>query len=72
MQEESIVGQVLAELGVEEMDKMAVAPTKAAAASVDVSAGEGTAAAAGDEGGGGGGDDLDAELQKRLENLRRT
>ena len=72
-EEESIVGQVLQELGVEQMDKMAVAPTTSAAASsaVDVSAGEAQPAAA-SGGADPGADDLDAELQKRLDNLRRT
>ena len=78
-EEESIVGQVLQELGVEQAAGMAIAPTSSAAASSSA----GTAASQGEPavdvgdgggggGGGGGGDDLDAELQKRLDNLRRT
>ena len=71
-EENSIVDQVLAELDVVQKDQMAVAPTTSAEASsaVDVSAGEQQPAAAG--GGDAGEDDLDKELQKRLDNLRRT
>jgi segregation and condensation protein B len=71
-EENSIVDQVLAELDVVQKDQMAVAPTTSAEASsaVDVSAGEQQPAAAG--GGDPAADDLDKELQKRLDNLRRT
>ena len=76
-EEENVLGGILAELGVEVGNQMASAGTGPVASGTSSSgAAEGTAAAAAaaDGGGGadGGGDDLDAELQKRLDNLRRT
>jgi len=70
-EEQSIVDQVLAELDVVQKDQMAIAPTTSAEASsaVDVSAGEQQPAT---QGGDPAADDLDKELQKRLDNLRRT
>ena len=66
-----MLGGILAELGVEIGGQMSSAPTApmAAGSGAEASADAGVAAA-GDAGGGG--DDLDAELQKRLDNLRRT
>lgn len=67
-----MLGSILAELGVEIGNKMA-APGSTAVPAAPVAAagssGEGVAMAGS---GDGGGDDLDAELQKRLDNLRRT
>mmetsp|Transcript_1178 Transcript_1178/g.3790 ORF Transcript_1178/g.3790 Transcript_1178/m.3790 type:complete len:224 (-) Transcript_1178:99-770(-) len=68
-EEDSILGSVLAEIGVELDNKMMGASTAPmqAAASTAAAEPQGVAAV-----GGGGDDDLDAELQKRLDNLRRT
>jgi len=71
-EEENILGGVLAEMGVDLSNQLQDAPSGTQAAS--------SAAAASDAGGGqvaaaSGGDDtadMDAELQKRLDNLRRT
>ena len=73
-EEEHILGSVLAELGVEAANKMGDAPnTSMAAGAAEVQAQPVAAAGGGGgDGGGGGGDDLDADLQKRLDNLRRT
>jgi len=76
-EEEAVLGSVFAELGVDLLNKMGETPTSAMAApsGVESSADGGMVAAASDSsgGGGGGGDDgLDAELQRRLDNLRRT
>mmetsp|Transcript_31583 Transcript_31583/g.99310 ORF Transcript_31583/g.99310 Transcript_31583/m.99310 type:complete len:92 (+) Transcript_31583:1-276(+) len=67
-EEDSILGSVLAEIGVELDNKMMGASTAPmqAAASTAAAEPQGVPAV------GGGGDDLDAELQKRLDNLRRT
>jgi len=80
-EEENILGSVLAELGVEVGNKLSETPSaQVAAGSSAGDAGAQPAAAVasgGDDGGaggggGGGGDVSDAELQKRLDNLRRT
>ena len=77
-EEEAVLGAVFAELGVDLESKLSETPTAAMAApsSEKAEASKGAVAAAG---GGGppdvsdaGGDDLDAELQRRLDNLRRT
>jgi len=70
-EEEKVLGAVFAELGIEQMNSMpdvgSGPATSASAAAAD------TGVAATDGGGGGGGDDdMDAELQKRLDNLKRT
>jgi len=71
-EEEAVLGAIFAELGVDQMNQMADAPLTSVAA--PSSGGEAVAepAAAAGGGGGGGDDDLDAELQRRLDNLRRT
>mmetsp|Transcript_37331 Transcript_37331/g.98759 ORF Transcript_37331/g.98759 Transcript_37331/m.98759 type:complete len:133 (+) Transcript_37331:571-969(+) len=76
-EEDAVLGSIMAELGVEVDNAMKVAPTASVAAAeaqpaAGVAAAGGAAAGGGDAGGGGGGDDLDAELQRRLDNLRRT
>ena len=80
-EEEAVVGAILAELGVEAASKMESAPTTQVPMGEVGAASSGETAAAAASGGGGGGDggggggggaDLDAELQKRLDNLRRT
>jgi len=75
-EEEAVVGAILAELGIEAASKLESAPTtQVPSGEVGTSSGgEAVAAASGGGGGdgGGGGADLDAELQKRLDNLRRT
>jgi len=72
-EEENILGGILAELGVEIANKLDAAPTaNMAAATPAAEAAGGSVAAAGDSGGGAPPDDLDADLQKRLDNLRRT
>ena len=75
-EEDAVLGSIYAELGVDLLNKMGEAPTS----SMQAPSGQGeatatpvAAASGGDDGGGGGGgDDLDAELQRRLDNLRRT
>lgn len=62
---------MLAELGVEIGNKLSNAPSTNMAASAAAAEPQGVAAAGGG-GGDAGGDDFDAELQKRLDNLRRT
>ena len=77
-QEDQVLGAIMAELGVETASAMKEAPTAnpvaadagAAAAQPQGAVAGGTADGGGS--GGGGGDDLDAELQRRLDNLRRT
>ena len=75
-QEDNILGSIFAELGVEATAGIAATPTANVSAAAPSTTAQPAAAAAaaggGDDGGGGGGDDLDAELQKRLDNLRRT
>jgi hypothetical protein len=71
-EEASILGAVLAELGVEVGNKLSDAPSTKMAGAAAAAEPQGMAAAGGGGGGDGGGDDLDAELQKRLDNLRRT
>lgn len=78
-EEENILNSVFAELGVEVDKQLSSAPQmpieSAAAKSAPDDAGQvaaGAAAGDGDGSSSGGGGDLDAELQKRLENLRRT
>ena len=77
-EEDAVLGAVFAELGVDMMNKLSDAPTTSMQApeAQAVPAQGGVAAADGGGGGGGGdaggGDDLDAELQRRLDNLRRT
>jgi len=74
-EEENVLGSILAELGVEMGNKFegSVPSTMIEPGSSAAAASEGQAVAvAGSSGGEGGGDDLDAELQKRLDNLRRT
>ena len=71
-EQDAVLGSVLAELGVETMSKMDATPQGQMAAA-DAGAGQAeqpVAAAAG--GGGGGDDDGMADLQARLDNLRRT
>eukprot|EP00967_Tisochrysis_lutea_P028610 scaffold33332_cov31-Tisochrysis_lutea.AAC.4 len=68
-EEESILGAVLAELGVEVGNKIADTPSSVVAATAPAAEPQ-VAATAG--GANAGADDLDAELQKRLDNLRRT
>ena len=79
-----MLGSVFAELGVDLLNKMGEAPTTSMAAPAAGEGASSSAAALGGmaAGGGGsgapvdvgdaGGDDLDAELQRRLDNLRRT
>jgi charged multivesicular body protein 2A len=70
-EEDSLLGAIYAELGIEAAGKMDAVPTAGVG-------GQGAAAAAGGSEGdaaasaGAAGDALDAELQKRLDNLRRT
>ena len=77
-EEEMVLGAVFAELGVDLQSNLSEVPTAAVDVSASESGGVAVAAAAGGGGGGdaggggGGGDDLDAELQRRLDNLRRT
>lgn len=73
-EEETVLGSILAELGVEATAGVNSVPTTQVAQSSGASGAEAAAvpAAVGGGDGGGGGDDLDAELQKRLDNLRRT
>ena len=75
-EEENVLGSVLQELGVDLENKMAAAgsdPMQAPSQGGQVAAPQAAVAAGGDAGGGGGGEaDLDDELQKRLDNLRRT
>jgi len=74
-EEDSLLNQVYLELGIEATNNMAAPGTGSIAtpaASGAAVASAGASAAAGGDDGGGGGDDLDAELQKRLDNLRRT
>jgi len=75
-EEDNILGSIFAELGVEATAGIAATPTANVSAAAPSTTAQPAAAAAaaggGDDGGGGGGDDLDAELQKRLDNLRRT
>lgn len=67
--EKFILDSVLAELGIEVGNKMGDAPTAKMTQGAVAAEPQGVAAAGGPSGGG---DDLDAELQKRLDNLRRT
>lgn len=70
-QEEGILGAIYAELGIEEANKMEAVPTAGVAApSAGGTSEPAESAAAGASGGES--DALDAELQKRLDNLRRT
>jgi len=74
-EEDNVLGSILAELGVEATAGIAATPTAPMAQAASAGDAQPAAhAAAGAAGGGaeGGGDDLDAELQKRLDNLRRT
>ena len=77
-EEENVLGSVLQELGVDLENKMAAAGSDPmqAPSQGQVAAPQAAVAAGGDGGGvggGGGGEaDLDDELQKRLDNLRRT
>jgi len=78
-EEDAVLGGILAELGVEVSGQLSTVPTasvhagaEGASASGAASAGAAAAGADGCGPAGGGGDDLDAELQKRLDNLRRT
>ena len=68
-----LLGSVLAELGVETMSKMDATPQgQMAAADAGAGQAEQPQAAAAAGGGGGGDDDGMADLQARLDNLRRT
>jgi len=69
-EEDAILHGVLAELGVEIGNTMGSAPSSSVAEASSADKQESATAAA--AGGGGGGEDLDAELQARLDNLRRT
>ena len=71
-EEEKVLGAIFQELGIAELNKMGDAPTSQVESGTGAAEPGGMMAASGGDGGGGGGDDLDAELQKRLENLRRT
>ena len=71
-EEENVLGSILAELGVEIGNKMAAPGSAAVPAAPVATAGAGSEGVAMAGGGDAGGDDLDAELQKRLDNLRRT
>ena len=75
-EEEEILGAVFAELGVGLANQLGDAPSdQMAMPSAGGAEQKQEAAAAGDgggAGGGGGGDELDDELQRRLDNLRRT
>ena len=76
-EEEAVLGAILQEVGFQQSQAMGDAPStsaSSAAASAAASAAPVPAAAGGGgpPGGDAGGDDLDAELQKRLDNLRRT
>lgn len=70
-EEEAIVGAVLAELNVGVASSMATT-TGAKQAAGAGAAEQGAVPLAAADGGGAGAEDLDAELQKRLDNLRRT
>mmetsp|Transcript_13623 Transcript_13623/g.32561 ORF Transcript_13623/g.32561 Transcript_13623/m.32561 type:complete len:215 (-) Transcript_13623:268-912(-) len=70
-EEENVLGSILAELGVEIGNKMA-APGSGAVPSASAGAAVGEPAGVSASGGAGGGEDLDAELQRRLDSLRRT
>jgi len=69
-EEEKLLGAVYAELGIEQLNSMPEVGSGPAASASGGAADAGVAAA--DGGGGGGDDDMDAELQKRLDNLKRT
>jgi len=72
-EEDMVLGSILAELGVEATAGVSAVPTDKVAQNTGASSAEAAAVPAAAGGGdGGGGDDLDAELQKRLDNLRRT
>jgi len=74
-EEDNLLGGILAELGVEVGNKMATpgnAPIAMQSAGGAGTTGEAAGVAMAGGGGDAGGDDLDAELQKRLDNLRRT
>jgi len=79
-EEEMVVGQVMAELGVQlagAVPSAGVSTMEAGASGAEAGAAaqaQPAAASGGGDGGAGGGDanDLDAELQRRLDNLRRT
>jgi len=74
-EEDNILGAILAEVGFEAASKLSDAPTAQVSSGASAEAATPQAAAAGASGGdadAGGGDDLDAELQRRLNNLRRT
>jgi len=71
-EEEQVLGGILAELGVEATSGLSATPTAPMAQAAGTSDATPAAVPAAAGGGDGGGDDLDAELQKRLDNLRRT
>ena len=72
-EQDAVLGSVLAELGVETMSKMDATPQgQMAAADAGAGQAEQPQAAAAAGGGGGGDDDGMADLQARLDNLRRT
>ena len=71
-EEENVLGSVLAELGVDVANQLGDAPKTSVTASEAAPAAQAFASGASGEANDGGGDDMDAELQKRLDNLRRT
>ena len=72
-EQDAVLGSVLAERGVETMSKMDATPQgQMAAADAGAGQAEQPQAAAAAGGGGGGDDDGMADLQARLDNLRRT